>query len=87
MKKKKKKNAPYTLNIDMSLSEDMNTLACKSVASVLSEIMLASMLAGAVVAIAHDYSQDPHAFAKAVASMVMEFIDKPGLTEPNQKLS
>ena len=82
-----KKNAPYTLNIDMSLSEDMNTLACKSVASVQSEIVLASMLAGAVVAIAHDHSIDPHKFAEAVCGTIMEFIDKPGFTKSNQKLS
>lgn len=82
-----KKNAPYTLNIDMSLSEDMNTLACKSVASVQSEILLASMLAGAVVALAHDHSIDPHKFAEAVCGTIMEFIDKPGFTKSNQKLS
>lgn len=45
------------------------------------------MLASAVVSIAHDYSRDPHAFAKALTSTVMEFIDKPGITKPNQKLS
>lgn len=82
-----KKNAPYTLSIDMSLSEDMNTLACKSVSSVQSEIVLASMLAGAVVAMAHDHSIDPHKFAEAVCGTNMEFIDKPGFTKSNQKLS
>lgn len=82
-----KKNAPYTLNIDMSLSEDMNTLACKCVASVQSEIVLASMLAGAVVAMAHDHSIDPHKFAEAVCGTIMEFIVKPGFTKPSQKLS
>lgn len=82
-----KKNTPYTLNIDMSLSEDMNTLTCKSVASIQSEIVLASMLAGAVVAIAHDHSIDAHAFAKAVTRTVMEFIDKPGFTKPKEQLS
>jgi hypothetical protein len=82
-----KKNAPYTLNIDMSLSEDMNTLACKSVASVQSEIVLASMLAGAVVAMAHDHSIDPHKFAEAVCGTIMEFIDKPGFTKPKEQLS
>lgn len=82
-----KKNAPYTLNIDMSLSEDMNTLACKSVSSVQSEILLASTLAGAVVAMAHDHSIDPHKFAGAVCGTIMEFIDKPGFTKSNQKLS
>ena len=82
-----KKNAPYTLNIDMSLSEDMNTLTCKCVASVQSEIVLASMLAGAVVAFAHDHSNDPHKFAEAVCGTIMDFIDKPGFTKPSQKLS
>jgi hypothetical protein len=82
-----KKNAPYTLNIDMSLSEDMNTLACKCAATVGSEIILASMLAGAVVALAHDHSIDPHKFAEAVCGTIMEFIDKPGFTKANQKLS
>lgn len=82
-----KKNAPYTLNIDMSLSEDMNTLARKCVSSVQSEIVLASMLAGAVVAMAHDHSIDPHKFAEALCGTIMEFIDKPGFTKSNQKLS
>lgn len=45
------------------------------------------MLASAVVAIAHDYSRDPHAFAKAVTGTVMEFIDKPGFTKPKEQLS
>lgn len=82
-----KKNAPYTLNIDMSLSEDMNTLACKTEASVHNEIVLASMLAGAVVAIAQEHSIDPHKFAEAVCGTIMAFIDKPGFTKPNHKLS
>ena len=82
-----KKNAPYTLNIDMSLSEDMNTLACKSVSSVQSEIVLASMLTGAIVAMAHDHSVDHRNFAEAVCGTIMEFIDKPGFTKSNQKLS
>lgn len=82
-----KKNAPYTLNIDMSLSEDMNTLACKTEASVHNEILLASMLACADVALAHDHSHDPHKFAEAVCGAIMEFIDKPGFTKPGQKLS
>lgn len=82
-----KKNAPYTLNIDMSLSEDMNTLACKTEASVHNEIVLASMLAGAVVAMAHDHSIDPHKFAEAVGGTIMGFIDKPGFTKSNHKLS
>lgn len=82
-----KKHDPYTLNIDMSLSRDMNTLACKSVASVQSEIVLASMLAGAVIAIANDHSNDPHKFAEAVCDTIMEFIDKAEITKPNQQLS
>lgn len=82
-----KKNAPYTLNIDMSLSEDMNTLACKTESSVHNEIVLASMLAGAVVALAHDHSIDPHKFAEAVCGTIMGFIDKPGFTKRGQKLS
>lgn len=45
------------------------------------------MLASAVVSIAHDYSRDPHAFAKAVTCTVMEFIDKPGFTKPKEQLS
>lgn len=82
-----KKNAPYTLNIDMSVSEDMNTRTCKTEASVHNEIVLASMLAGAVVSIAHGHSHDPHKFAEAVCGAIMEFIDKSGFTSPSQKLS
>lgn len=82
-----KKNAPYTLNIDMSLSEDMNTLACKTEASAHNEIVLASMLAGAVVSIAHGHSHNPHKFAEAVCGTITEFIDKPGFTKPNHKFS
>ena len=82
-----KKNEPYTLNIDMSLSEDMNTLACKTKTSVHNEIVLASMLAGAVVAIAPGHSHDPHKFAEAVCGTIMEFIDKPGFTKPKEQLS
>lgn len=81
-----KKNALYTLNIDVSLSKDMNTLACKTKTSVHNEIVLASMLAGAVVAISHDHSIDPHRFAEAVCGMIMEIIDKVDITKPNQKL-
>lgn len=81
------KKAPYTLNIDMSLSEDMNTLACKAKISVHNEIVLASMLAGSIVAIAHGHSHDSHKFAEAVCGTIMEFIDMPGFTKSNQKLS
>lgn len=82
-----KKHDPFICNIDVSLSEDMNTLACKTKTSVRNEIVLASILAGAVVAIAHDHSIDPHKFAEAVCGTIMEFIDKPGSTKSNQKLS
>ena len=74
-------------NIDISLSEDMNTLACKTKTSVHNEILLASILAGAVVAIAHDHSIDPHKFAQAVCGTIMEFIDKPDIKKPSQQLS
>lgn len=82
-----KKNAPYTLNIDMSLAEDMSTSTCKCVTTVGSETVLAALLASAVVAIAHDHSCNPHKFAEAMCATLMEFIDKPGFTKPNQKLS
>lgn len=82
-----KKHNPYMCNIDVSLSEDMNTLACKTKTSAHNKIVLASMLAGAVVAIAHDYSHDPHKFAEAVCGAIMEFIDKPGFTKPKEQLS
>ena len=81
------KNKPYTLNIDMSLAEDMSTCTCKCATTVGCETVLTALLASAVVSIAHDYSRDPHAFAKAVTRTVMEFIDKPGFTKPSQKLS
>lgn len=82
-----KKNAPYTLNIDMFLAEDMSTCRCACKTTITDQKVLGAMLASAVVAIAHDYSQDPHAFAKAVTSTVMEFIDKPGFTKPKEQLS
>ena len=92
-----KKNAPYTLNIDMSLAEDMSTCTCKCVTTVGSETVLAALLTSAVltsavltsavVAIAHDHSCNPHKFAEAMCATLMEFIDKPGFTKPNQKLS
>lgn len=82
-----KKNAPYTLNIDMSVSEDMRTCVCKCATSVGSEPVLAALLASAVVSIAHAHSCNPHKFAEAVCGTIMEFIDKPGFTKPNQKLS
>lgn len=82
-----KKQDPYMCNIDVSLSGDMNTLVCKTKTSVHNEILLASMLAGAVVAIAHDHSIDPHKFAEAVCGTIMEFIDKPDIKKPSQQLS
>lgn len=83
----KKQDPAYMLNIDITLSADRNTLGCKSVTTVQSEIILASMLAGAVVTIAHDRSNDPHKFAEAVCGTIMAFIDKPGFTKSNQRLS
>lgn len=83
-----KKQAPsYMLNIDITLSDDMNTFDCKSATTVQSEIVLASMLADAVIAIANDLSSDPHKFAQAVCGTIMEFIDKAEITKPNQQLS
>ena len=82
-----KKQDPYMCNIDVSLSGDMNTLVCNTKTSVRNEIVLASMLAGAVVAIAHDHSIDPHRFAEGVCGTIMEFIDKVEITKPNQQLS
>lgn len=81
------KNAPYTLNIDMSLSEDMNTCTCKCITTVRSETLLAALIASAVVAIAHDHSCAHHKFAEAVCGTIMEFIDKPGFTKPKNQLS
>lgn len=82
-----KKNAPYTLSIDMFLAEDMSTCQCKSATSVGSKTVLAALLASAVVSIAHGHSHDPHKFAEAVYGAIMEFINKPGFTKPSQKLS
>lgn len=81
-----KKNAPYTLNIDMSLAEDMSC-TCKCVTTVGSETVLTALLASAVVAIAHDHSCNPHKFAEALCATLMEFIDKPGFTKPKEQLS
>lgn len=82
-----KKNAPYTLNTDMFLAEDMSACTCKCATSVRSKTVLAALLASAVVSIAHGYSHDPHKFAEAVCGAIMGFIDKPGFTKPGQKLS
>lgn len=81
------KDKNHTLSILMALGEGYKYCRCKCATTVGSEIVLASMLAGAVVAIAHDHSIDPHKFAEAVCGTIMEFIDKPGFTKSNQKLS
>ena len=81
------KNATYTLNIDMSLAEDMSTCTCKCATSVGSRTVLAALLASAAVAIAHDHSCAPHKFAEALCGTIMEFIDKPGFTKPKEQLS
>lgn len=81
------KHKTHTLSINMDLSEDYSSCRCTCRTTLTDQKVLGAMLASAVVAIAHDYSQDPHAFAKAVTSTVMEFIDNPGFTKPNQKLS
>ena len=82
-----KKIAPYTLNIDMSLSEDMDTCTGKCITTVKSETVLAALLASAAVAIAHDHSCAPHKFAESLCGTIMEFIDKPGFTKPKEQLS
>lgn len=82
-----KKQKPHMLSIKMTLSDDMNTFDCQSATTVQSEIILASRLAGAVIAIANDHSIDPHKFAQAVCGTIMEFIDKAEITKPNQQLS
>lgn len=81
------KNAPYTLNINMSLSEDMDTCICKCSTTVKSETVLAALLASAVVAIAHDHSCAPHKFAEAMCGTIMDFIDNPGFTKSKEQLS
>lgn len=82
-----KNQKTYRFSIDMTLSDDMNTLACKSKTSVHNEILLAAMLAGAIVVIAHDHSSDPHKFAEAICGTIMDRIDKPDITTPSQQLS
>ena len=77
----------HTLSINMDLSEDYSSCRCACRTSLTDQKVLGVLLSSAVVAIAHDYSRDPHAFAKAVTSMVMEFIDKPGFTKPKEQLS
>lgn len=82
-----KKNAPYTLNIDMFLAEDMSACQCKCATTVRSESVLAAILASAVVSIAHVHSHDPHKFTEAVCGAIMDFIDNPGFTKPKEQLS
>lgn len=77
----------HTLSINMDLSEDYSSCRCACRTSLTDQKVLGAMLASAVVAIAHDYSRDPHSFAKAVTDTVMEFIDKPGFTKPKEQLS
>lgn len=77
----------HTLSINMDLSEDYSSCRCACRTTLTDQKVLGAMLASAVVAIAHDYSQDLHVFAKAVTSTVMEFIDKPGFTKPKEQLS
>ena len=77
----------HTLSINMDLSEDYSSCRCAWRTTLTDRKVLSAMLASGVVAIAHDYSHDPHAFAKAVTCTVMEFIDKPGFTKPKEQLS
>ena len=77
----------HTLSINMDLSEDCTSCRCHCKTTLTDQKVLGAMLASAVVSIAHDYSRDPHAFAKAVTSTVMEFIDKPGFTKHKEQLS
>jgi hypothetical protein len=77
----------HTLSINMDLSEDYSSCRCTCGTTVTDQKVLGALLASAVVAIAHDYSRDLHAFAKAVTDTVMEFIDKPGFTKPKEQLS
>lgn len=77
----------HTLSIQMDLGEGYKYCRCKCAATVGSEIVIAALLASAVVSIAHGHSHDPHKFAEAVCGTIMEFIDKPSFTKPNQQLS
>lgn len=77
----------HTLSINMDLSEDYNSCRCSCKTTVSDQDVLGALLASAVVAIAHDHSRDPRAFAKAVTETIMEFIDKPGFTKPKEQLS
>lgn len=77
----------HALSINMYLREDYSSCRCECRTTLTDQKVLGAMLASAVVAIAHDHSTDPHAFAKAVTCTVMEFIDKPGFTKPKEQLS
>lgn len=81
------KSKTHTLSINMDLSEDYSSCRCACRTTLTDQQVLGAMLASAVVSIAHDYSRDPHAFAKAVTGTVMEFIDNPGFTKPKEQLS
>ena len=82
-------NKPKThmISINMYVSDDYTSCRCECKSTVTDQKVLGALLASAVVSIAHDYSRDPHAFAKAVTCTIMEFIDNPGFTKPSQKLS
>lgn len=77
----------HTISINMHVSDDYTSCRCECKSTITDQNVLGALLASAVVAIAHDYSRDPHAFAKAVTSTVMEFIDDPGFTKPKEQLS
>lgn len=77
----------HTLSINMGLSKDYSSCRCACRTTLTDQKVLGAMLASAVVAIAHDYSHDPHKFAEAVCGTIMEFIDKPGFTKPKEQLS
>lgn len=77
----------HTISINMHVSDDYTSCRCECKSTITGQNVLGALLASAVVAIAHDYSRDPHAFAKAVTSTVMEFIDDPGFTKPKEQLS
>lgn len=77
----------HTLSINMDLSEDYSSCRCACRTTLTDQKVLGAMLAGAGVSIAHGHSHDPHKFAEAVCGTIMEFIDKPGFTKSNQKLS
>lgn len=77
----------HTLSINMDLSEDYSSCRCACKSTLTDQKVLGALLASAVVAIAHDYSHDPHKFAEAVCGTIMEFIDNPGFTNPKEQLS